>query len=379
MAVAEKPDFYELLGVSRNASADEIKQAYRRLALKYHPDKNPGDKTAENNFKAINEAYEILSDANKRAAYDQFGHAGLGQGAPGGPGGWSTTGFGAEDIDLGDILGNIFGGGGGPFGGGRAQHERAQGEDIAVEVEVALKEAYEGAQKTIRLNRAEKCDACQGSGARPGTHPSICKTCGGHGEVRSQRGFFAMSQTCPSCRGSGQTIPNPCPNCRGLGVIQNKSSITIRIPAGVREGTSLRIAGAGHAGLRGGAPGHLYVVTHILPDSRFTRDGDDLYTDQTISIPQAAFGAEVQVQTMEEPVTIKIPPGTQSGTLMRLREKGMPRLGARGQGDLFVRIVVNVPRDLNARQREILREFARSLGEDPSHYEDSVLKRIFKK
>jgi molecular chaperone DnaJ len=380
--LAEKKDFYDLLGVNRSAGAEEIKAAYRRQAVKFHPDKNPGDKGAESQFKDINEAYEVLSDGQKRAAYDRFGHAGVNGaatgGRPGGAGGFG--GFSGEfgDVDLGDILGNIFGGAE-SFGGGsgRRRGGAARGEDVAVEAEVTLHEAYEGAKKPIRVVRAERCDTCNGSGAKPGTSAVTCKACGGAGQVRSQRGFFVMAQTCPTCRGEGVTIPSPCSSCRGKGAVEKAATLTIKIPPGVREGTSLRISGAGQAGFRGGPSGDLFVVIHPARDARFTREGDDLYTEERISFSQAAMGCEVSIDTMEQPVTIKIPPGTQSGALFRLRDHGMPRLEARGQGDLFVKVIVNVPKDLTARQRELLREFAKTLGEDPSQYDESVLRKIF--
>ena len=374
MSVADKEDYYELLGVGRSATPEEIKGAYRRMAIKYHPDKNPGDKTAEAKFKAINEAYEVLSDAQKRAAYDRFGHAGVsGNAAPGGNPFGNFAGFGEGDIDLGDILGNIFGG---QAGFGR-RGESGRGQDIAVEVEVSLKEAYDGDKRPIRLTRAERCDTCSGSGAKPGTSPVTCKTCGGTGQVRRQSGFFMMATTCSTCRGQGKVVQSPCGTCRGVGTVEKTSTITVRIPAGVREGTSLRISGAGQAGPRGAAPGDLFVVVHLAKDSRFTREGDDLYTEEHISIPQAAMGCEIEVPTMEEPVTMKVPPGTQSGALFRLRDRGMPRLGGRGHGEQFVKILVDVPKELNAKQRDLLKEFAKTLGENPAKYEESVLKKIF--
>lgn len=378
--MAEKQDYYELLGVSRTASAEEIKNAYRRQAVKYHPDKNPGDKSAESQFKAINEAYEVLSDGQKRAAYDQFGHAGVNGGAgAGGAGGWSNFGgFGdAGDIDLGDILGNIFGRGE-AFGGGRRRAaEPYRGEDIAVEIQVALKEAFEGLEKPIRVQRAERCNTCNGAGAKPGTSATSCRTCGGKGQVRTQRGFFVMTQTCPTCRGEGRVIQSPCQACRGRGLLDRTATVKIRIPPGVREGTSLRISGQGQPGPRGGSAGDLFVVVHVAKDPYFTREGDDLYVEEHLSIPQAAMGCEIRVKTLEEPVTMKIPPGTQSGALFRLRDHGMPRLGARGQGDQFVRVIADVPKDLTQEQRDLLRKFAKTLGENPEQYEDSVLRKIF--
>lgn len=377
--MAEKRDYYELLGVQRSASPEEIKAAYRRQAIKFHPDKNPGDKNAESQFKAINEAYEALSDGQKRAAYDRFGHAGVNGAAGGGAGAGGFGGFGGDmgDIDLGDILGNIFSGGDG-FGGGRRRRSQAsRGEDIAVEAEITLRDAYDGAKKPIRVARAEACDQCGGTGAKPGTSAASCKTCGGAGQVRSQRGFLVMAQTCPTCRGEGSVISSPCPGCRSAGVIERASTITIKIPPGVREGTSLRISGAGHAGFRGGSTGDLFVVIHLSKDPDFAREGDDLYAEAHLSVPQAAMGCEIDVRTMEEPVKMKVPPATQSGALFRLRDRGMPRLEARGHGDQFVKVVVDIPKDLTSKQRELLREFAKTLGENPSQYDESVLKKIF--
>jgi len=377
--VADKQDYYELLGISRGAAVDEIKVAYRKQALRYHPDKNPGDSKAESQFKLINEAYEILSDANKRAAYDRFGHAGVNGNASGGGAGGDSEGFSnMGDVDLGDILGNIFGNGASEaFGGGRRRGGASRGEDIAVESEITLREAYEGAKKAIRIQKLEVCDSCKGSGAKPGTQAMTCKSCGGAGQVRMQRGFFMMAQTCPTCRGEGKVVESPCGSCRGAGAVQQSSTITIRVPPGVREGTSLKIAGSGQAGTRGGPAGDLYVVVHLAKDSHFNREGDDLYTEQHVSIPQAIMGCEISVKTMESPVAIKVPPGTQSGTLFRLREKGMPRLAARGQGDQFVKIVVDIPKTVNSNQRDILLQLAKSLGENTTQYDEGVLKKLF--
>lgn len=379
--MADKKDYYELLGIGKSAPSEEIKAAYRRQAIKFHPDKNPGDKNAESQFKAINEAYEVLSDANKRAAYDRFGHAGV-NGAAGGAGAGSggQGGFGGfagdmGEVDLGDILGNIFGGG--ENVGGRRRSQASRGEDIAVEAEVSLREAFEGSKKPIRLVRAERCETCGGSGAKPGTSSSPCKTCSGTGQIRSQRGFFVMSQTCPTCRGEGAVIQSPCTTCRGHGAVEKASTLTIKIPQGVREGTSLRISGAGQAGSRGGPAGDLFVVIHLSKDKNFTREGDDLYMEAHLSFPQAAMGCEIHVETMEEAVTMKIPPGTQSGALFRLRDRGMPKLEGRGHGDQFVKVTVDTPKALSSQQRDLLREFAKTLGENPSQYDESVLKKIF--
>jgi molecular chaperone DnaJ len=379
-----KADYYDLLGVSKTATGDDIKLAYRRQAVKFHPDKNPDDKTAETKFKAINEAYEVLSDANKRAAYDRFGHEGVNHQAGGGGASQGFDGFGGfsnvGDIDLGDILGNIFGGAGGgdAFGGARARGGgRGRGQDVAIEVEVSLRDAYEGGKKAIHLDKLEVCDTCHGSGARPGTKPVTCRTCGGVGQVRTQRSIFMMQQTCPTCHGEGQMIEAPCTVCRGAGAQEKESTVTIRVPPGVREGTSLKISGNGQAGPRGRAPGDLYVVVHVAKDPTFTRDGDDLYTENHVSIPQAALGCEISVTTMEEPVSIKIPPGTQSGSLFRLREKGMPRLTSRGHGDQFVKVVVDVPKFVSSAQREALVQLAKAFGENTSQYDESVLRKLF--
>jgi molecular chaperone DnaJ len=376
--LATKADFYDLLGVTKGASQDEIKAAYRRQAIKYHPDKNPGDKSAESQFKSINEAYEVLSDSNKRAAYDRFGHEGVSGAAGGGPGGFGE-GFGSDfgQVDLGDILGNIFGGGESFGGGGRRSSRVQRGEDIAMEAEVSLKEAYEGTKKAVHMERLEQCQTCHGSGSKPGTSPITCKACNGSGQMRSQRGFFMMQQTCPTCRGEGKVNPSPCSGCRGHGLVENKASLTIKIPPGVREGTSLRITGAGHAGMRGGPSGDLFVIVRLKADKRFVRNGDDLYVEERLSFPQAAMGCEIRVTTMEEPVTMKIPPGTQNGSLFRIRDQGMPHLEGRGQGDQYVKVVVDVPKDLSSKQRDLLREFAKSIGEDPAQYDDGVLKKIF--
>ncbi len=377
--MAEKRDYYELLGVAKSASPDEIKAAYRRQAIKFHPDKNPGDKSAESQFKSINEAYEVLSDGQKRAAYDRFGHDGV-SGMPGGAG--ASGGFGGfsgdvGEVDLGDILGNIFGGAESFGGSARRRSPSARGEDIAVETDVSLREAYAGAKKPIRVVRSERCETCGGTGAKPGTSATTCKTCGGAGQVRSQRGFFMMSQTCPTCRGQGSVISSPCGTCRGAGAVEKASTLTIKVPPGVREGTSLRISGAGQAGFRGGPAGDLFVVVHLSTDKRFVRNGDDLYVEEHISYSQAAMGSEVEIQTMEEPVTIKIPPGTQNAALFRLRDRGMPKLEGRGHGDQFVKVIIDVPKNLTPGQRELLREFAKTLGEDPAQYDESVLKKIF--
>jgi molecular chaperone DnaJ len=376
----EKRDYYELLGIAKGATAEEVKTAYRRQAIKFHPDKNPGDKNAEATFKLINEAYEVLSDSQKRAAYDRFGHAGVNggtTGAPGGAGGWGG-GFEGGDIDLGDIFGSIFGSE--SFSGGAGTRKRGEsfrGQDIAVEAEVTLHEAFEGTKKPVRIQRAEKCETCNGSGAKPGTQPATCKTCGGAGQIRSQRGFFVMSQTCPTCRGDGRVIQSPCATCRGAGAVEKATTVTVRIPPGVRDGTSLRIQGAGHSGLRGGTAGDLFIVIHIAKDSRYTREGDDLYVEEHITFPQAAMGAEISVATLEDAVTMKIPPGTQSGALFRLRDRGMPKLGARGRGEQFVRVTVDIPKSLTTEQRDQLRQYARSMGENPAKYEESVLRKIF--
>ncbi|MGQ0644639.1 MAG: molecular chaperone DnaJ [Elusimicrobiota bacterium] len=365
-----KRDYYEILGVSKSAGTDELKAAYRKLALQFHPDRNPNDKSAEEKFKEINEAYEVLANAEKRKLYDQYGHAGVQQGASPGGGGGGFRGF--EDVSgFGDIFGDIFGE---AFGGGRGRGRR-QGADLRFDHTVSLQEAFTGTQSTLRVARQAPCGRCGGSGAKPGTSLKTCPDCRGAGQVRVSRGFFTLAQTCPRCQGEGQVVQSPCSDCRGEGRVRTAENITVRIPPGVEEGTALRVPGSGEAGGRGVPPGDLYVVIHVRGDARFQRDGDDLISDHRISIPLAALGGDTDVATLEKPVRIHIPAGTQSGTVFRVRGAGMPRLHGSGRADLKVRVVVDIPTRLTKEQKKLLSDLAKTLGE--SGESEGVFKKVF--
>ncbi len=348
-----KTDYYEVLCVARNASEAELKKAYRRMAMKYHPDRNPGDAEAEARFKEVKEAYEVLSDPRKRAAYDQFGHAGVdpSQGA----GGFSGGGSSFSDI-FGDVFGDIFGGGGG------AGRQRAyRGSDLQYNLELTLEEAVFGIEKVIEIPRMDVCDACGGSGAAPGSSPVTCSTCGGAGQVRMQQGFFSVQQTCPTCRGTGQEIRNPCAKCHGEGRVQVTKKLEVKIPAGVDTGDRIRLSGEGEAGINGGPAGDLYVQVVVKEHKLFTRDGDDLYCEVPISFPTAALGGELEVPTLDGRVNLKIPPETQTGKLFRLRGKGVKPVRGGPVGDLICRVRVETPVNLNKEQKALLEEFGRSL------------------
>jgi len=365
-----KADYYEILGVSRTATADEIKQAYRRLAIQHHPDKNSGNKQSEEKFKEVNEAYEVLSNAQKRSLYDQYGKAGVS-----GPGGGPQQGFGGAGFGgfegaggFGDAFADLFEG---VFSGGgrraRASNGR-NGRDLQVDYTLHLKDVMEGMEASLRLNKQEHCETCDGSGAKPGTHLKTCPDCKGTGHISQNRGFISFSQVCPRCRGQGQTLESPCPTCRGSGLTTKASTIKVRIPPGVEEGTTLRIAGAGEAGSRGGSPGDLYVTVHVEPEPGFERQGSDLVSETHIPFPTAALGGEIEVSSLNDRVTLKIPAGTQPGTLFRVRERGLPHLQARGRGDLLVRVNVDVPNRLTSEQKKLLQEFSRSLSESKTGF-----------
>lgn len=378
--MADKRDYYEVLGVSKSASADEIKSAYRKLAMKYHPDRNPGDEEAKAKFQEASEAYEVLSNDEKRQRYDQFGH----QGVNFGPGGFD---FGRDfshfqDIDLGDILNSVFGGAmgggafGGMFGGGRRQANPdgpQRGADMSMELEVDFEEALFGSERTLDLTLPEECDQCNGSGAAKGSKRTTCSTCGGRGAVVRGNGFFQVRQTCPKCGGEGSVIEHPCPACHGSGQMRAKRQVTLRIPKGVDTGSRLRLAGKGGGGLRGGEPGDLYVVVRVRDSEIFIRDGVDLAVDVPVSPVAAAVGGSVDVPTPDGIANLKIPSGTPNGKLFRLRGKGMPSLRGMGVGDLVVRIVFEVPQRLTAKQRGLLDDLAKALG--PENFPES--QRLF--
>ena len=356
-----KKDFYEVLGVNRDASDDDIKKAYRKLAMKYHPDRNPDSKDAEEKFKEIKAAYEILSDGQKRAAYDQYGHAGVDPQAGMGGGGQGFGGF-----DFGDIFSDIFGGQRGAGGGGRSNVYR--GSDLRYNMEITLEEAARGCEKQIRIPSHENCDVCHGTGAKPGTQPKTCRTCGGHGQVRMSQGFFSIQQTCPTCHGSGKEITDPCNKCHGAGQVKTHKTLNVKIPAGVDEGDRIRLSGEGEPGQNGGPSGDLFVVTHIKKHSVFERDGMDLHCEMPISFTTAALGGEVEIPTLDGIVKVKIAAETQSGKVYRVRGKGVKSVRGHEIGDLMCHVIVETPVSLTERQRELLREFeAISQGDTAKH------------
>ncbi|WP_432719275.1 molecular chaperone DnaJ [Jeongeupia wiesaeckerbachi] len=358
-----KKDFYDVLGVNRDAADDDIKKAYRKLAMKYHPDRNPDSKEAEEKFKEAKEAYEILSEPQKRAAYDQYGHAGvdpqagMGGGFGGGAGGFADA--------FSDIFGDIFGGGG-QRGGGRSNVYR--GADLRYNMEISLEEAARGVEKQIKIPSHDECELCHGSGAKPGTDAKTCHTCGGAGQVRVSQGFFSIQQTCPTCHGSGRYIPDPCRNCHGTGRVQSNKTLAVKIPAGVDEGDRIRLSGEGEPGVNGGPPGDLYVVVHLKAHSVFEREGNDLHCEMPISITVAALGGEIEIPTLDNKARISIPAGTQTGQVFRLRGKGIKGVRSAITGDLMCHVVLETPVSLTSRQKELLKEFEEiSQGEPGKH------------
>ncbi|SEO08870.1 molecular chaperone DnaJ [Salinihabitans flavidus] len=361
-----KRDFYDVLGVSKGASADEIKKAYRKKAKELHPDRNKDDPESEAQFKEVNEAYEILKDAEKKAAYDRFGHAafdgGMGGGGGGGahPGGF-RGGPGAQGdfaSAFSDVFDDLFGDFMGGRGGGGRQRA-ARGSDLRYNMRITLEEAYSGLQKTIQVPTSVPCDACDGSGAEGGAEPTTCPTCSGMGKVRAQQGFFTVERTCPTCSGLGQIIKNPCRSCGGQGRVEKDRALNVNIPAGVETGTRIRLAGEGEAGMRGGPPGDLYIFIEVAPHEIFQREGNDLFCRVPVSMSAAALGGDIEVPTIDGGRSrVKIPPGSQSGRQMRLRSKGMPALRGGGSGDMFIELAVETPVNLTSRQKELLREFA---------------------
>jgi|694.fasta_scaffold01204_9 molecular chaperone DnaJ len=346
--MSQKQDYYEMLGVQKTASAEEIKKAYRQAALKFHPDRNPGDKQAEQRFKDAAEAYGVLSDEQKRRQYDQFGHQAFGPG--GGFEGQRYTNM--EDIF--SAFGDIFGFGGGL--GGRTAGPQP-GRALKIELELTLEEIESGVERTISLKRAEECKPCQGSGAKPGTQVTVCKTCGGRGQVHRNQGFFTLATPCPACRGEGSTIESPCTSCRGSGKVAEKSDIKLRIPPGVEDGVSLRVPGGGDAGDRGAPRGDLYVIVREHEHSIFQRDGADLICELPFSFAQLALGDKVEVPLLRGKAEVKIEAGTQIGKLIRLRGQGLPSMDGSGRGDLLVRVFIEIPRKLDEEQKELLRKF----------------------
>ena len=345
-----KKDFYEVLGINRDASDDEIKKAYRKLAMKHHPDRNLDNPKSEEQFKEAKEAYEILSDAQKRAAYDQYGHAGVDPQAGMGAG---AAGGGFADA-FGDIFGDIFGGGRGGSGG---RSNVYRGADLRYNLEISLEDAARGSETRIRIPTMEECKVCDGSGAKPGTEPKSCPTCGGHGQVRMQQGFFSLQQTCPKCHGTGRFIPTPCTTCHGAGRIKQQKTLSVKIPAGIDEGDRIRLSGEGEPGVNGGPSGDLYVQIHLKEHAVFQRDHDDLHCEMPIGFAIAAIGGEIEIPTLDGMARLKIPAETQSGKVFRLRSKGIKGIRSVGRGDLMCHVVVETPINLTARQMELLKEF----------------------
>jgi molecular chaperone DnaJ len=345
--VSPKRDYYEVLGVSPDASPEEIKKAYRKLAQAHHPDKNPGDTSAEDRFKEIGEAYAVLSDAEKRETYNRFGTAGRG-----------GEGFGDFDPGFGSIFDDIFEG---FFGGraGRTTRSAHRGADLRYNLEIRFEEAAAGVEKEIVIPRLEMCATCRGSGAKAGSQPVVCKTCRGTGQVRFSQGFLTVSQTCSRCRGEGRIVEHPCAACRGLGQTKAERTLTVKVPAGVETGTRLKLAGEGEAGVRGGGPGDLYVVIVVKEHPLFTRQGDDIYCEVPVGFTQAALGAQIEIPTIMGKTTLKLPPGTQTGAEFRVRGKGFPNVRGYGHGDLLARIFVEVPTHLTAKQRDLLEQYAK--------------------
>ncbi|RCK54032.1 molecular chaperone DnaJ [Thalassospira profundimaris] len=378
-----KQDYYELLGVSKDASAAELKSAYRKMAVKYHPDKNPGDTAAEAKFKEVSEAYDVLKDPDKRAAYDRFGHAAFEQGGAGGGGGpFGAGGFGGfGGGGFADVFDEIFGAMGG--GGGRRGSSPNRGADLRYNMAISLEDAFQGKKSEITIPGSVQCDACDGSGAEAGSQPVTCPTCNGHGKVRAQQGFFTIERTCPSCHGQGKIVKNPCKVCHGAGRVEKQKNLQVTIPAGVEDGTRIRLAGEGEAGANNAPSGDLYIFLDIQPHRFFQRDGANLHCRIPIPMTKAALGGTIEVPTIEGTRTrINIPAGTQSGQQLRLRGKGMTILRSQARGDMFVEVSVETPVHLSDRQKELLREFDDISREEGSHPESegffSKMKEIWK-
>ena len=376
--MAEKRDYYEVLGIQKGASEDEIKKAYKKLARKYHPDMNPGDKEAEEKFKEVNEANEVLSDPEKKARYDQFGFAGVDPNYGAGAGGAGGFGGGFDFGDLGDIFGSFFGGG---FGGGQRRNPNApqRGESIRASVSVSFTDAAFGCEKSVTLERSEMCGTCKGNGCAPGTTPEVCPDCHGTGTVQVRRqtpmGVFASNGPCRKCGGTGRLIHQPCPECRGGGTVRKRKTIQVTIPAGIDHGQTISLRGQGNAGKNGGPAGDLLITVMVQPHDLFRRDGVDVFCEAPITFTQAVLGAELEIPTIDGKVKYSIPEGTQTGTVFRLKGKGIPVLNGRGRGDQYVTVTIETPRNLNKEQKEALRKFSETVGEN--NYEKR--KSFFKK
>ena len=362
--MADKRDYYEVLGVAKDASADDLKKAYRKLAKKYHPDLNPGDKTAEAKFKEVNEAYEVLSDSTKRQRYDQFGHAGVDPSYGAGAGGAGGFGGGFGGFDVGDIFESFFGGGFGGFGGStRTRNPNApiRGNDVNVTIGLAFMEAAKGCKRQIQVQRLEKCETCGGSGSKSGTAPEACPHCGGNRQVKVQQrtpiGVIQTSRTCPKCSGKGKIIKEPCADCHGMGRVRKTRTLEVSVPAGIDDGQTFVLRGQGDQGVNGGPAGDVNIMVTLRPDTLFERDGFDVWCDIPITFSQAVLGDEIVVPTIDGKVKYTVPEGTQSGTVFRLRNKGIPYVNGRGRGDQYVKVNIEVPRNLNAKQKDALKKF----------------------
>ena len=377
--MSTKRDYYDVLGVDKSADATAIKKAYRKLAMKYHPDKNPGDKEAEEKFKEINEAYEVLSDETKRRNYDQFGHEGVNGQGFGGAGGFGGQGFGGFDDIFGDIFGDMFGGG---FSGGSRQRRRGpeRGADIKQRVNISFEEAAFGKKVQVKINRSEECDQCHGSGAKPGTSKKTCPTCHGSGQVQSvQRtpfGNIASTRTCSTCNGEGEVIDSPCSKCHGKGSIRKTKTIEVDIPAGIDNGQMIKLGGQGELGTRGGPRGDLYIEVNVQSHPLFTRDGYDVYLEMPITFAQATLGDKIQVPTLDGKVEYEVPEGTQTGKVFRLKGKGIPKLKSNVRGDQYVKVTVEIPKKLNEKQKELVREFAKECGQEVHQRQKTLSDKI---
>jgi molecular chaperone DnaJ len=357
-----KRDYYEVLGVQKTVSEADLKSAYRKLAMKHHPDRNPGDKAAEEKFKEAAEAYAVLADSEKRSLYDRFGHQAVGSGA-GGSAGFDPSIFADFGGDFADILGGMFGFGD-IFGGGRRRGGPQRGADLRYDLEISFNEAAKGTETTIQIPRHESCETCRGTGAAPGTSPTVCSRCHGAGQVRTQRGFLVVAGTCPQCRGNGRVIAKPCHTCHGAGQVARERKLTVKIPAGIASDQQMRLQGEGEAGTGGGPAGSLYVVVHVEEHEFFRRDGINLFCEIPVNFTTLALGGEIMVPTLDGEESVKVPEGTQTGTTLRLRGKGMPEVNGRGRGDLFATVQVRTPKKLTKDQRHLIEQLAKALPKE---------------